>query len=51
MFNLQERGTLFVGPGTPVYEGMIVGENARADDMDVNPDQGEEADQRPLLHR
>ncbi len=37
MFNLQERGTLFVGPGTPVYEGMIVGENARADDMDVNP--------------
>jgi GTP-binding protein len=35
-FNLQERGTLFVGPGTDVYEGMIVGENARADDMDVN---------------
>ena len=37
MFNLQERGTLFVGPGTQVYEGMIVGENARSDDMDVNP--------------
>ena len=36
-FNLQERGTLFVEPGTQVYEGMIVGENARADDMDVNP--------------
>jgi GTP-binding protein len=36
-FNLQERGTLFVGPGTEVYEGMIVGENARSDDMDVNP--------------
>ncbi|MGN6242744.1 MAG: translational GTPase TypA [Motilibacteraceae bacterium] len=35
-FNLQERGVLFVGPGTEVYEGMIVGENARADDMDVN---------------
>jgi GTP-binding protein len=35
-FNLQERGTLFVGPTTEVYEGMIVGENARADDMDVN---------------
>jgi GTP-binding protein len=35
--NLQERGTLFVGPGTEVYEGMIIGENARADDMDVNP--------------
>jgi GTP-binding protein len=36
-FNLQERGTLFVGPGTEVYEGMIIGENARVDDMDVNP--------------
>jgi GTP-binding protein len=35
--NLQERGTMFVGPGTEVYEGMIVGENARQDDMDVNP--------------
>jgi len=34
---LQERGELFVGPGTEVYEGMIVGENARADDIDVNP--------------
>ncbi|MHB8341231.1 MAG: translational GTPase TypA [Mycobacteriales bacterium] len=37
LLNLQERGSLFVGPGTEVYEGMIVGENARADDMDVNP--------------
>jgi GTP-binding protein len=36
MFNLQERGTLFVGPTTEVYEGMIVGENSRGDDMDVN---------------
>jgi GTP-binding protein len=36
MFNLQERGSLFVSPGTEVYEGMIVGENSRADDMDVN---------------
>jgi GTP-binding protein TypA/BipA len=35
--NLQERGTMFVGPGTEVFEGMIVGENARSDDMDVNP--------------
>ena len=35
--NLQERGAMFVGPGVEVYEGMIVGENARADDMDVNP--------------
>jgi GTP-binding protein len=36
LFNLQERGALFVGPGEEVYEGMIVGENARADDLDVN---------------
>ena len=35
--NLQERGTLFVGPGTEVYEGMVVGENSRSEDMDVNP--------------
>jgi GTP-binding protein len=35
--SLQERGTMFVGPGTEVYEGMIVGENSRSDDMDVNP--------------
>ncbi len=34
--NLQERGTLFTGPGVEVYEGMIVGENARSEDMDVN---------------
>jgi GTP-binding protein len=34
---LQERSTLFVSPGQPVYEGMIVGENARPGDMDVNP--------------
>jgi GTP-binding protein len=36
LFNLQDRGTLFVGPGEEVYEGMIVGENARAEDLDVN---------------
>jgi GTP-binding protein len=36
LFNLQERGTLFIKPGDPVYEGMIVGENARTGDMDVN---------------
>ena len=36
LLNLQERGSLFVGPGIDVYEGMIVGENARADDLDVN---------------
>ena len=34
---LQERGELFVGPGTRVYEGMVIGENARPGDMDVNP--------------
>ncbi len=37
LLNLQERGTMFVGPGVEVYEGMIVGENARSQDMDVNP--------------
>ena len=35
-FSLQERGSLMVAPGTEVYEGMIVGENSRSDDMDVN---------------
>ncbi len=34
--NLQERGSVFIGPTTEVYEGMIVGENARAEDLDVN---------------
>jgi GTP-binding protein len=37
LFTLQERGSLFVGPGEAVYEGMIIGENSRADDLDVNP--------------
>ena len=37
LLNLQDRGQLFIGPGIEVYEGMIVGENARAEDMDVNP--------------
>ena len=36
LFNLQERGTLFIRPGIKVYEGMIIGENARAVDLDVN---------------
>ena len=36
LYNLQERGELFVRPGTEVYEGMIIGENARAVDLDVN---------------
>jgi GTP-binding protein len=37
LLNLQDRGSMFVGPGEDVYEGMIVGENPRAEDMDVNP--------------
>ena len=37
LLSLQERGSLFIGPGAEVYEGMIVGENPRAEDMDVNP--------------
>jgi GTP-binding protein len=37
LFNLQERGEIFVEPGTAVYEGMVIGENARQNDMDVNP--------------
>ena len=36
LYNLQERGELFVGPGTDVYEGMVIGENARDVDLDVN---------------
>ena len=37
LMNLQERGSMLVGPGAEVYEGMVVGESSRADDMDVNP--------------
>jgi GTP-binding protein len=37
LMTLQERGRLFVGPGEDVYEGMIIGENARSEDIDVNP--------------
>jgi GTP-binding protein len=36
LYNLQERGTLFVAPGDEIYEGMIVGENSRPEDLDVN---------------
>jgi GTP-binding protein len=42
LVNLQERGQLFVGPGEDVYEGMVIGENARADDLDVNPTKGKQ---------
>ena len=37
LLNLQERGQMFIGAGVEVYEGMIIGENARSEDMDVNP--------------
>jgi GTP-binding protein len=37
LHGLQDRGSLFVGPGEEVYEGMVVGENSRSDDLDVNP--------------
>ena len=37
LMTLQERGSLFVGPGEEVYEGMVIGENARSEDLDVNP--------------
>ncbi len=37
LMTLQDRGTLFVGPGEEVYEGMVIGENARSEDLDVNP--------------
>jgi GTP-binding protein len=40
LWNLQERGSLFIGPGIPVYEGMIVGENARPGDLEVNVTKG-----------
>ena len=47
--NLQQRGTMFVKPGDDVYQGMIVGENARGDDMVGQPLQGKEADQHAGL--
>jgi GTP-binding protein len=37
LYNLEERGTLFLGPGVPVYQGMLVGENSRDNDLVVNP--------------
>ena len=36
LFNAQERGTLFVGPGEKVYKGMVVGQNAKSEDMEIN---------------
>ncbi|MGE3303097.1 MAG: translational GTPase TypA [Hyphomonadaceae bacterium] len=40
LWNLEERGVMFIDPGEPVYEGMIIGENARREDLEVNPMKG-----------
>jgi GTP-binding protein len=40
LFNLQERGTLFIGPQESVFEGMVIGEHCRTGDLDVNPAKG-----------
>ncbi|HEY7901524.1 MAG TPA: translational GTPase TypA, partial [Caulobacteraceae bacterium] len=37
LWNLEDRGTMFVGAGEKTYQGMIIGENAKPDDLDVNP--------------
>jgi GTP-binding protein len=42
LFNLQARGTLFIGPQTPVYNGMIIGEHSKENDLEVNPVKGKE---------
>jgi GTP-binding protein len=42
LFNLEERGVLFIDPGTAVYRGMIVGEHTRGNDLDVNPLKGKQ---------
>ena len=46
-FNLQDRGVLFTSPGDDVYEGMVVGENSRDNDLDRQCDQRKAAHQRP----
>jgi len=42
LFNLQNRGTLYIGAGTEVYEGMIIGNTAKGHDLTVNPTKGKE---------
>lgn len=42
LWNLQDRGTLYIGPGTEVYEGMVVGNTAKGDEMSVNPTKGKQ---------
>ena len=47
LWNLEDRGPMFITPGTQVYEGMIIGEHTRGNDLEVNPDQGQAAHQHP----
>ena len=47
LWYLEERGKLFIVPGTKVYQGMIIGQNAKDNDLDVNPLQGQAAHQHP----
>ena len=42
LWNLEERGVMFVGSGEKTYQGMIIGENAKSDDLDVNPLKGKQ---------
>ena len=42
LWKLQERGTLYIGPGTQVYEGMVIGNTSRGDEMSVNPTKGKQ---------
>ncbi|MBJ7511697.1 MAG: translational GTPase TypA, partial [Brevundimonas sp.] len=42
LWNLEDRGVMFVGAGEKTYQGMIIGENARWDDLDVNPIKGKQ---------
>ena len=48
LWNLEDRGVMFVGAGEKTYQGMIVGENSRSDDLDVNPMKSKQLDQHPL---
>ena len=49
LFNAQERGNLFIGPGVKVYSGMVVGECPKAEDIELNVCKTQKADQYPFL--
>ena len=51
LWKLQERGRMFVSPGDKLYEGMVIGIHSRDNDLVVNPDQGQAADQRPRIRQ